>query len=154
TLAPKTWLGLLAIVGALTACKAKAGSKADPNGAVSAAPSSSVAAPTLASAEAPASAAPSASAGPSASARAAILPGKIAPVSASEPCTVQRGPIQLAFTGAATVWVSDDAGPDQAPHIVFNRDGLPRPVTLPPPSPRPDTSAKVSPKGPGAKEGA
>jgi len=47
-------------------------------------------------------------------------------------CNLLRGPIQLGLTGVATLWVDDDAGPDMDPRIVFNRDGIPRRVTLPP----------------------
>jgi hypothetical protein len=42
-----------------------------------------------------------------------------------------RGPIQLGLTGAAILWMDDDAGPDMDPRIVFNREGIPRRVTLP-----------------------
>ena len=35
------------------------------------------------------------------------------------------------MTGAATLWVDDDAGPDMDPRIVFNREGIPRRITLP-----------------------
>ena len=46
-------------------------------------------------------------------------------------CTLLRGPIQLGMTGAATLWLEDEAGPDMDPRIVFNREGIPRRVTLP-----------------------
>jgi hypothetical protein len=65
--------------------------------------------------------------------------------------------VQLSFTGAVTVWPSDDGGPDQDPRIVFNRDGVPRAVTLPPPAPRAAGSARPAagkPAGSAAAKGA
>ncbi len=54
-------------------------------------------------------------------------------------CTLLRGPIQLGLTGAATMWLDEEAGPDMDPRIVFNREGIPRRVTLPLP-PRADAA--------------
>ena len=74
------------------------------------------------------SAAPAASASadkPSTSAAVPLRPGP-----PGDACRVVRGPVQLAFTGQAAIWF-DDSAPDHDPHIVFNRDGAPRVVTLP-----------------------
>src|SRR5262249_6665816 len=135
-------------IGALVACKPPKTDKDKSLGPKSAAPLPLVAAQRTADAPAAASAAgpgPEPSAPPSDSARAQN------PATSSELCKRLLGPIQLSFTGAATVRVSEDAGPYQDPAIFFNRDGLARPVSLPRPPPRTETSTKAPPKASGAR---
>ncbi|MEO7330275.1 MAG: hypothetical protein ABI193_16990 [Minicystis sp.] len=82
---------------------------------------------------------------------AAPAPGR-PPASRADACHPLKGPIQLSFTGAATVLPSDDGGPDQDPRIVFNRDGVPKAVTLPSmAAPKIEGSAKVTAGKPAAK---
>ncbi len=50
-----------------------------------------------------------------------------------------RGPIQLSFTGPVTLVHGDVDG---EPRVLFNRDGVPRAVTLPAPAKRADPPAK------------
>jgi hypothetical protein len=61
---------------------------------------------------------------------------------------VRTGPIQLPFTGAATVWLNEDAPPGQDPRVIFNRDGVARVITLPTPPPRAAASANAKLKPP------
>jgi hypothetical protein len=89
--------------------------------------------PTRTAQSAPSSSAV-ASAAASGSASADRPPASAAPPPRPGPpgdaCRLTRGPIQLSLTGQATLWF-DDPTPDRDPHIVFNRDGVPRVVTLP-----------------------
>ncbi|MFO0756593.1 MAG: hypothetical protein U0359_08890 [Byssovorax sp.] len=121
----------------LASCDGKKGSGGAPAPAGSAGPVS--AAVSVSAREQPARAVSSASAAnspapsvapSSAPSSAVAAPGR-PPASAKEACQILKGPIQLSFTGAATVWPSEDGGPERDPHIVFNRDGIPKAVTLP-----------------------
>lgn len=122
-------IGVAALL-ASAACHGKPSEPARPTEA-SAAPTvvASIAAPPSSVAVDAVKVAPSASA---AEAKAARAPDRKA-ASGKEACTLLRGPIQLALTGAPTLWMDDDAGPDVDPRIIFNRQGSPRRVTLPPP---------------------
>lgn len=158
-LPPRRAVGLLAAVsavGALAACKPQGNDKTRPSGALTAtaalpplsgkglAPATTN--PERATAEAPPA--------PSGSAHAEGPPKKSAQSLVSDPCSLLNGPIQLSFTGAASVWVSDEASPAQDPIILFNRDGVARPVFLPHPPPRAEASAKADAGPPGAREAA
>lgn len=126
-------LGVAALL-ALASCKARAAPvKARPT----ANPTAELwpAVPT-----ATASAAAAASAAPSAAAPAALDKANGAPPIAAtgDLCRLSRGPIQLSFTGAPALWPGEA---DQDPHIVFNRDGVPRAVTLPAPAAGPPKKA-------------
>lgn len=61
------------------------------------------------------------------------LPVVVRSIPAVELCRSMRGPIQLAFTGPVTLWLDAGAPPGSDPHLVFNQDGVPRPVSLPAP---------------------
>jgi hypothetical protein len=108
--------------------------RASATAAATAAPETSAPAPAAASASAAGSAS-AAAAGPSGSASAPPAP-------AGNACRVDRGPIQLAYTGPVTLVLEPGAPADQDPRIVFNRDGLPASVTLPPPPKAPDPPKK------------
>ncbi|MFS8067383.1 MAG: hypothetical protein ACMG6S_13565, partial [Byssovorax sp.] len=119
----------VAALAALTACNGKPSEPAR-RIETSAAPAAiaSIAAPPSIPVASAAAVAPSASGSEVKSARApgrSISTGKDA-------CNLLRGPIQLGLTGVATLWMDDDGGPDMDPRIVFNREGIPRRVTLPP----------------------
>lgn len=88
--------------------------------------------------------APSASAAASAPGSALAVPGAAAPVSPLGPgdvCRVTRGPVQVPFTGQATLWV-DDASPERELRVVYNAGGVPRAVTLPSEPARVEARAK------------
>jgi hypothetical protein len=120
-MAPR-WLGLLALLAALAACKTPAKKRRTPVATAAPTVLVSVSVPPV-SASATAGAAASASAaGPPAS---AAEPTRTAPP--GDACRVTRGPIQLSFTGPAAFV----AGGDAEPRIVFNGDGVPRAVVLP-----------------------
>lgn len=55
------------------------------------------------------------------------------PAVAGDVCRLSRSPMQLPFTGPATLWPDDAPGHD--PHLVFNRDGVPHVVRFPAPGP-------------------
>jgi len=121
----RRWIGV-ALLAALGACEARSGRRV---AKATASPSASAPAvtarpapPPSASARAQASTeAPSGDAGAAPVAKPAV-PGK-----ASESCRLTRGPIQLTFTGPATILPEGDADP----RVVFNQDGVPRTVRLP-----------------------
>jgi hypothetical protein len=76
-------------------------------------------------------AAPSSRASASAPVSAAAAPRPAPPpiaVAAGELCQLSRGPVQLAYTGAALLVVEPDV---EDPRIVINVEGTPRAVTLP-----------------------
>lgn len=109
----------LAAMAALTACNSK---PSEPPPRIETFASAAVIAPT---------AAPSVIAvARAASDRTPRAPSR-ASSTGNDACNPLRGPIQLGLTGAATLWMDDDAGPDMDPTIVFNREGSPRRVTLP-----------------------
>ncbi|MFT3766561.1 MAG: hypothetical protein QM820_13760 [Minicystis sp.] len=62
-----------------------------------------------------------------------------APLAPGDICRVTRGPVQLPFTGQATLWI-DEGSPDRDMRVVFNQNGVPRAAALPSTS-----SAKPSP---------
>jgi hypothetical protein len=148
-------VGVLAAVGALAACKPQGNDKARPPGTLSATPARPGAAlPAAPAATSSPRAAPEARPASSESARAEGAAKKSTPWLVSDPCSLLNGPIQLSFTGAASVWVSEEAQPNQDPTILFNRDGVARPVYLPHPAPRTDASAKADPRPAGARDAA
>jgi len=128
----RRWIGG-ALLAALGACEARSGRRlakatASPSASAPAAtarpaPPPSASARSQASAE---PAAPTASA-PSGDAGAAPVAKPAAPGKPGDPCRLTRGPIQLTFTGPATILPEGDADP----RVVFNQDGVPRPVVLP-----------------------
>jgi hypothetical protein len=131
-------------VTALSACHGKAGR---PSPGASAAPTQPSA--LAVSSGAAASSAPSASSAAIApSAAASVVDGAAAsaapsvpdrsPAAGADACTLLRGPIQLSFTGAATLVAVPGAAPDQDPRIFFNHDGVAKAATLPR-SPKPAT---------------
>jgi hypothetical protein len=136
----RRWLGVVLLSAPLLSCgKARTTQRrADVTGlpgAAFVAPSSATAKASATNATSAASAA-SATAGPTASA--ATAPSASAPPAPpGNACRVARGPIQLAFTGPVTLVLEPGAPADQDPRIVFNRDGLPGAVTLPPKPPDP-----------------
>lgn len=100
-------------------------------------------APGAVTAEAPA---PSASAcepqkAPSATASAPAAAAAPPAVASGDVCRVTRGPLQMSFTGQATLWI-DEASADREMRVVFNDGGVPRAVTLPA-----QPAAKPQPKG-------
>lgn len=99
----------------------------------------------IAKAKAAESSAPKAVASADASAKVEAVTTAV-PVAAGDVCRVARGPIQLSFTGPAALWVADDAAFEDDPHIVFNRDGVPRRVVLPKAAKRTDAAAATSSK--------
>jgi hypothetical protein len=128
----RTGIGVVALA-ASAACHGKPSEPARATEA-SAAPTviASIAAPPP---SVTASVASAATAAPSASAiepKAPRAPSRSA-ATGRDACNLLRGPIQLGLTGAPTLWMDDDGGPDMDPRIVFNRKGIPRRVTLPPP---------------------
>ncbi len=119
----------LAAMAALTACNGK---PSEPPRRSETSASASVVAPTAApSVRAAVRAAVAPSASDRATSSAPRAPSR-ASSTGKDACNLLRGPIQLGLTGAATLWLDDDAGPDMDPRIVFNREGIPRRVTLPP----------------------
>ena len=120
----------VAALAAIAACNGKPSEPARRT-ETSAAPTAiaSIAAPPAIPVASAAAVAPSASGSEVRSARA---PGRSASTG-KDACNLLRGPIQLGLTGVATLWMDDDGGPDMDPRIVFNREGIPRRVTLPPP---------------------
>jgi hypothetical protein len=52
------------------------------------------------------------------------------PLASGDVCRVTRGPVQLPFTGPATLWI-DEASPEKEVRVVFNHGGVPRATTLP-----------------------
>jgi hypothetical protein len=122
-------LGLLVLLAVLGSCKPRPGRRHVERPGTSA--SVTLPPPVSATSTRPAEAtASSASASPPASGAASVAsaapPARTGPP--GDACRVTRGPIQLSFTGPVTL-VADAAGGD--PRIVFNRDGVPRPVLLP-----------------------
>jgi hypothetical protein len=49
---------------------------------------------------------------------------------AADACLLVRGPVELPFTGPATLWL-DERGTEAEPRILFNQGGIARQVTLP-----------------------
>lgn len=146
--------GMALLVAALVSCttRPRRGERGEPRGVASVA---SVAGDAGRSAAlAPTAPAPTAATLPSGTPPAsasAYLPAASAappprPGPAGDACRVVRGPIQLALTGQAVLWF-DEGGSDPDPHIVFNRDGVPRVVTLPAAAPAvaPPRSGKPGP---------
>ena len=136
-MAPR-WLGVLALV-ALVSCKPRPARRSDggPSAALRAMPSPAAMAslPAAASSPAPSS---STSGAPAPAGSAAVAP-PLRP--AGDACRVTRGPIQLSFTGPVTLLQGEAEGD---PRILFNRDGVPRSVTLPAPAKKPDPPAKTA----------
>ncbi len=118
-------LALLALLVALGACSTRPARRHAPAAGLT----SSASARPIPVASAPP---PAASASADTSASVAGPPASAAPPVRTGPpgdaCRVTRGPIQLSFTGPATFIAP---GADGELRIVFNGDGVPRPVVLP-----------------------
>ncbi len=122
----RRWIGvaLVAALAALGACETRSSHRSADASAASVAAPPSASAPRAPRASASTSApAPQATVAPAAS----TAPIK-RPTPLGDPCHLTRGPIQLTFTGPATLITGEGDGD---PRVVFNRDGVPQAVVLP-----------------------
>lgn len=137
-------LGILALLATLDACKARSLDRADAG--LAPPPSASVSV-DVASKGASSTPLATRSSIPRVAASAATTADAAPPLlqsASDDACRLTRGPIQLAFTGPATLVAGPRTSEGGDPGVIFNRDGVPHAVTLPPATTPPDPLAKGS----------